>query len=89
MSKRKVGMPPTHNLRILNKETDERATVGMGWENGDGSVTIKLNAMAVLSEADLRDFHIRLFPSDWEVSTERTLTKPEAEPPLPEDEKKF
>lgn len=46
----KAGGKPTHRLRFLNKQTEERGTIGAGWQNADGSITIVLDPMVVVRQ---------------------------------------
>lgn len=55
---------PNYNLAYLNKKTDERGKVGVGWANPNGSITVKLNPCVVLSAVDLRECVLTLFPND-------------------------
>jgi hypothetical protein len=49
MSKEKPqGNRPDWDLRYLNKETDEKGSVGVAWNNADGSIRIKLNPRVTL-----------------------------------------
>lgn len=46
---RAKGRMPDWDLRYLNKETDEKGSVGCGWNNEDGSIRVKLNTRVVLA----------------------------------------
>lgn len=77
MAKKARGASPTHKLSILDKTTDHRGVVGVGWvDQATGAVTIKLNAHVVLSEVGIRGCVLTLFPSDYDLSTERTMGPP-------------
>lgn len=39
---------PDYRLKALNKDTDERNTIGAAWLNADGSINISLEAFIVL-----------------------------------------
>lgn len=39
---------PDYRLKALNKDTDERNTIGAAWLNADGSISISLEAFIVL-----------------------------------------
>lgn len=41
-------MSPTHHLKVLDKTTDERAKIGAGWLNADGSISVVLNPCVVI-----------------------------------------
>lgn len=76
MADKPRGNVPTHRLRVLNKETDERGEVGAGWLNGDGSITIKLNMCVVLSQS--QDVVLTLFPEDGRFPGKKHRGQPEA-----------
>jgi len=42
------GSRPDWEFRFLNKATDEKGQVGVGWNNADGSIRVKLNTRVVL-----------------------------------------
>lgn len=60
----KAGRKPDYRLGFLNKDNDERGTVGAGWLNADGSITIKLNVCVVLN-ANEANMNLCLFKNDW------------------------
>jgi hypothetical protein len=51
---------PTHSLSVLNKTDSSRCTVGAGWLNPDGSISISLNPCVNLTKDS--NIVIRLFP---------------------------
>lgn len=53
---------PTHRLRLLDKESGRGATVGAGWLNKDGHITINLNPGVRLSWDD--NVTLTLWPVD-------------------------
>ncbi len=55
-----MSKKPTHRLRVLNKRTDEKGTVGAGWLNPDGSISIVLNQCVTLVQNS--EVVITLFP---------------------------
>jgi hypothetical protein len=55
-----MSAKPTHRLKVLNKQTSQRAEVGAGWANEDGSFSIVLNPCVVLT--DDPKYIITLFP---------------------------
>ena len=63
------GARPTHQLRVKDKAGGDSVVVGVAWVNDKGWFSIKLNAHVVLSDVQLRDGFLSLFPSDFEVST--------------------
>lgn len=62
------GRQPNYRLRAMNKVTEQKADVGAGWLNEDGSISIKLNLCVVLTSS--ADLVITLFPNDREPSRE-------------------
>lgn len=61
-------MKPTHRLRVLDKETNQKGTAGAGWLNKDGSISIVLDPCVVLS-GDRKNIVITLFPDNNAPST--------------------
>lgn len=61
---------PTHRLGMLNKRNEERGTVGAGWKNDDGSITIQLNTSVVLTQS--KDIVLTLFPDKPNESRRHT-----------------
>lgn len=61
MSKEK-GRQPDWDFRFLDKATDEKGKVGVGWTNADGSIRIKLNTRVILEAGP--DCILTLFPDD-------------------------
>jgi hypothetical protein len=53
---------PTHELKFLNKVTNEKGKLGVGWENENGSISISLNPMVVLTQSN--DLVLTLFRHD-------------------------
>lgn len=80
-AKKLRGSVPGYRLKVMDKVTDAKAQVGAGWLNTDGSITIKLNMMVVLSEQQLQDCELRLFPNDKGCTThaDANVTPPEEE----------
>lgn len=74
MGKQK-GNRPTHRLKVLDKVTGQRDRVGAGWLNKDGSITIRLNMCVVLSENDLMDRVLTLFPADGDFDDDGNKAK--------------
>jgi hypothetical protein len=60
-------MKPTHRLKVMNKDTSQKAEVGAGWQNTDGSITIQINPCSVLN--DDKKYVITLFPTDNKPKT--------------------
>ncbi len=59
------GRKPDYNVSVLNKATEQRGPVGVGWLNEDGSISISLN-MCVILRSD-PDLVINVFPvTKWE-----------------------
>lgn len=55
-------MRPSHQLKVYDKENGYRTTVGAGWANPNGSITIKLNPAVTLLYKDCLGLTITLFP---------------------------
>lgn len=53
-------MKPTHRLKVLNKRTGKQGTLGGGWLNTDGSVSIVLDPCVVIEQTE--DLVFTLFP---------------------------
>lgn len=53
---------PDYQMTFLNKKTEEKGAIGAGWDNADGSITLKLNPLVVLAASP--DVTIRLWPND-------------------------
>ena len=51
---------PDYDLSYLNKSTNEKGRIGVGWENDNGSISVKLNVLVRL-ESD-PDMVLTLFP---------------------------
>lgn len=62
----KSGKRPSHRLKLLDKVTGRSGEVGAGWQNKDGSISVRLNMGVVLSEVDLEGRSLTLFPADRE-----------------------
>jgi hypothetical protein len=77
--KQPKGAKPTHQLKIRDKATGEVSLVGVAWINEKGWFSIKLNAHVVLSEVQLRDSYLSLYPSDFDVSTRNVRTTVDTE----------
>lgn len=55
------GNKPDYNLSGLNKGTDVKGKIGVGWDKPDGSISIKLNPFVVLDGSN-PDLVLTLFP---------------------------
>ena len=51
---------PAWELRFLDKSTEHRGKIGVGWNNEDGSIRIKLNPLVHVQEN--KDLVMTLFP---------------------------
>ena len=76
----KYGRPPEWKLTALDKETEESGQIGVGWDEEDGSITIKLN-MNIVLDTRTQKLAIRLWPRDeahWKNrETNHETTEPE------------
>jgi hypothetical protein len=55
-------MKPTHILKALDKNTNHKTSLGVGWQNKDGSITISINPFVKIY--DCRNIVITLFALD-------------------------
>jgi hypothetical protein len=62
----KQGRPPTHLLKVKERDGKGKTTIGVGWLNEDGSMSIALNPCVALTSHD--DVMINLFPVDWRAT---------------------
>lgn len=69
MSKPTGGRRPDYNLGALDKDTNERGTIGAAWRNPDGTINIRVNAFVEL--AGRRGLILTLFPVDYVPRTKR------------------
>jgi hypothetical protein len=53
---------PTHRLRVKDNATGATGTVGAGWANPDGSVSVHLDPGCALSYDTLKGKVLTLFP---------------------------
>lgn len=60
MAEKKVGRTPDYDLSALDKDTERRGQIGVGWDNEDGSISIRLN-MNVVIDSRTQDLLITLF----------------------------
>lgn len=44
-----IGRSPEWRLKVLHKVTGEKSIVGSGWDNPDGSISIRVNLTCVLT----------------------------------------
>lgn len=54
------GRKPDYKLKVLNKKTGDRAEIGVGWQNEDGSVSVVLNICTIITRDP--DEVLTLFP---------------------------
>lgn len=57
-----AGRKPNYNVGALNKRTDEKNSVGVGWANDNGSISIRLDPFITLTSSP--DLVITLFIKD-------------------------
>lgn len=53
---------PTHRLRIKDNETGATGTIGAGWVNEDGSVSVRLDPGCSVTYESLKGKVLTLFP---------------------------
>jgi hypothetical protein len=66
MSKRKdkpKGRKPEWVLKTFDKQTEETGAVGVGWDNANGSISIRLNSHVQLRQ-DMNEV-LHLFPAEF------------------------
>jgi hypothetical protein len=76
----RTPLPPTHKLRVKEREGKGTNSIGVGWLNKDGSMRIHLNPCVVLSWTD--DVHITLFPIGTKKENDHEQQDAEREPPF-------
>jgi hypothetical protein len=60
---REAGRLPDYTVSAMSKKNETlKGKVGGAWQNGDGTISIKLDPFVVLSGS--QDLSIRLFPYD-------------------------
>jgi hypothetical protein len=58
-----AGSLPTHRLVLAEKgNTKSKTKVGVGWQNAQGWISIKLSPGAVISHRDCHDHYLSLYP---------------------------
>ena len=55
--------PPTHILKVMQREGKGKGRIGVGWLNDDGSMSLSLDPCVVLSWKD--DVVINAFPVEF------------------------
>lgn len=43
-----MARKPDYQLSYLNKTTEEKGVIGCGWQNDNGSISVKLNPLVVM-----------------------------------------
>jgi hypothetical protein len=57
-----VNRPPTHDLCVAPKDKSAGfQVVGVGWENEDGAISLRLNRSVILSWRDNEDLALYVF----------------------------
>lgn len=59
-NQRKKSNPPDWRVHALNKQSDARGEIGVGWNNPDGSISVVYNPFVVVPVG--QEFAIRMFP---------------------------
>lgn len=57
------GPTPDYNLSALDKVTSQRAQIGAGWKNEDGSISIRLNLCTFIHHNP--NLVLTLFPNTY------------------------
>jgi hypothetical protein len=63
MTDQQKSKKPTHLVKVKERNGKGKATIGVGWLNEDGSMTLSLNPCVVLSWKD--DVFINAFPVEF------------------------
>lgn len=63
-SSSKISRTPDYNVKAMNKTTGEKARIGAGWHNEDGSISIVLNPFTQLVATP--ELLITAFPKEKE-----------------------
>lgn len=58
---------PTHLLKVKERDGNHKGTIGVGWLNNDGSISIALNPCTCIQWTD--DVTINLFPVEFKETT--------------------
>jgi hypothetical protein len=58
---------PDYNLKVMDKFNDFKGRIGAGWQEEDGSISIALDPLVVLSERS--GLVIKLFPNNYPKPT--------------------
>lgn len=72
-----TGRVPDYNLSAMDKTTDQKAQVGAGWLNEDGTISVRLNFLTVLNGGN-PNLVLTLFKND------RKKPAPNAPAPAPD-----
>ena len=67
-----IHRPPTHDLCIAPRDRGSGfQTIGVGWLNDEGGISIKLNRGIVLSWRDMTDNTVYVFPRQPSADKEK------------------
>jgi hypothetical protein len=78
---------PDFRLKFLHKVTSEKGDVGAGWQNNDGSISIRLNCCVHLVQNP--DVVLTLFKNNYEPRVIPPLSSSHNAPPPREDDVPF
>jgi len=56
------GVKPTHELVVRDDETGDYGKIGVGWQNKEGGISIRLNPCSVVTYDSLKGKTLTLFP---------------------------
>lgn len=59
---KEIGRKPEWIVSVLDKNTEKRGPVGAGWDNDDGSISIRFHMCTVI-DTRTQDLVITLFPN--------------------------
>jgi hypothetical protein len=80
MSEIPKGTRPTHELKLLDMETEDTAQVGVAWARDGGYVSIKLNPGVTLSYDNMKGKVLTLFKARTKEEWEEWLASRQSQP---------
>lgn len=64
MSQENISRSPEWQISALNKQTEERGNIGVGWNNADESISIRFNMLVSIPIGAKENLVITLFPKN-------------------------
>ena len=87
MANESVGRKPDYNLAVLNKDTDSRGTVGVAWNQPDGTIRVKINACTVIDTNQSPNMVFTLFKTN--ATSHGGSSKKTSQVPVDDDDAPF